>query len=173
MEKIKFKMLSQNAKIPTRATGGSAGFDLYTQKEECCYFNNQTKIDFGISVQIPEGYVGLLAIRSGKSAEGLSLSNSVGIIDSDYRGPIIANVVLTTDYNPKTKEEYPSSSSLVSEEKIGFDILQKWERRAYCTIDKHTRLCQLVVVPCLTDAELVAELDETDRGEGGFGSTGQ
>ena len=166
MEKIKFKLLSKDVKFPTRATDGSAGFDLYTCEDYKCFIGKPTKIQFGVAVQIPDGYVGLLTMRSGKSAEGLSLSNSVGIIDSDYRGQIIANVVLRNTQNPKTDENYPVDSY---DQSMGLPYLQ----RIYCPIPKYTRLCQLVVVPCLTDAELVNELDETDRGEGGFGSTGQ
>lgn len=84
--KIKFKKLNSNAVIPKRGTTGAAGFDLTAVS---MYVKENTlKYDTGIAVEIPPGYVGLVFPRSSVCKTGLSLANSVGVIDSDYRGSI-------------------------------------------------------------------------------------
>ena len=104
----------------------------------------QVQIDTGVIAEIPEGYVGLLIPRSSLGAKGLRLVNTIGVIDSDYRGEIMAIVENTSD--------------------VPF------------TIDRGERFVQLVVVPCpymkVEEVEL-GNLSETERGDGGFGSTGK
>ena len=96
----------------------------------------------GCEVAIPEGYFGALAIRSSLACKhGLMLANSLGIIDSCYRGPVKAKLV-----------------------NIG--------RRPY-TINPGDRIAQLLIIPCVHATFIqVDELPESDRGTGGFGSTG-
>lgn len=90
---VKFKRLSTSAKVPVKATDGSNGYDLFALSKEKVY-NFQSKaiqyIDYktGIAVEIPSGYCGLVLPRSSISNTPLLLSNSVGLIDSDYRGEI-------------------------------------------------------------------------------------
>lgn len=138
--KIKFKKLNQNAVIPKQGTAGAAGFDLTAVSIE----KNETmlKYDTGIAVEIPPGYVGLAFPRSSVCKTGLSLANSVGVIDSDYRGSI----------------------SFV------------FYRPAVCIVPywPGDRIGQLVIVP-IPEVEFVEaeELSETERGEGGYGSTGK
>ena len=84
---VKFKKLTDTAKIPTRQSEHAAGFDLYATSYKFvdgCYVEYGT----GIALEIPHGYVGKLYPRSSISNTGLILANSVGIIDSDYRGEI-------------------------------------------------------------------------------------
>lgn len=142
---LKIKKLHHNAIIPHRATAGSAGYDLsacmespFVLKKGC-----RTLVSTGIAVQLPPGTVGLVFIRSSLGAKhGLALSNSVGVIDEDYRGEI----------------------------KIGLTNLSGEDY----TIQLGERLAQLVVVPAYYPQTLeVQSLDETDRGAGGFGSTGK
>lgn len=97
----------------------------------------------GLAVAIPEGYVGIIAVRSSMGVRhGITLSNAIGVIDSDYRGPLGVGLRNTTG------EDY---------------ILQPCDRMA-----------QLMVVPVLRpEIRLVEELPETERGAGGFGSTGR
>ena len=106
------------------------------QPRESTFFNT------GIEVAIPEGYFGALAIRSSLACKhGLMLANSLGIIDSCYRGPVKAKLV-----------------------NIG--------RRPY-TINPGDRIAQLLIIPCVHATFVqVDELPESDRGAGGFGSTG-
>lgn len=143
---IKIKKLTNTAWIPLKATDGSAGFDLYadTIGESAPIYPGETKlIGTGIAMEIPEGYFGAIYARSGLATKkGLRPANCVGIIDSDFRGQI---------YTPL----YNDSSSPK-------------------TIGAHERIAQLVIQPYAADAKLVADnkLSDTERGEGGFGSTG-
>lgn len=142
MEKlqIKFKNLNSNAVIPTQGTNGAAGFDLTAVSIE----KNETmfKYDTGIAVEIPPGYVGLVFPRSSVCKTGLSLANSVGVIDSDFRGSISLVFYKNTQC-----------------------IVPYWPG---------DRIGQLVIMP-IPEVEFVEaeELSETERGEGGYGSTGK
>lgn len=141
---LKIKRLTEDAILPIRAHKGDAGIDLtcttITQEINEC---GQLSIIYhtGLAMEIPEGYVGLLFPRSSISNKSLMLTNSVGVIDSGYRGEVMAKMRSTTDVVPA--------------------IYKPGERFA-----------QLVIVP-IPEVEIteVAELSETDRGEGGFGST--
>ena len=159
--KLQVKQLSSTAKIPTRATEKSAGLDFYADSIECnenvsadldvadnhikatVKPHASTKVHTGIAAAIPDGYVGLLFNRSGIAIkQNLRLTNCVGVIDSDYRGEIIAAFTSDSD-----------KDQIIT---IG------------------DRVAQLVIVKAeLVDVELVKELDKTERGEGGFGSTGK
>lgn len=142
--KVNFKKLHADAVTPSYAHDGDAGIDLtavsFTQE-----YDRSGKLVIvyhtGIAVEIPEGYVGLLFMRSSVSKYSVSMTNAVGVIDCIYRGEIMVKMKLTTDAVPT--------------------IYQPGEK-----------IAQLVIVPYLK-AELneVEELAETERGEGGFGST--
>lgn len=130
---------------PVIATDGSAGFDLksvesFTVTEDHGNVLRHT----GVRVAIPEGYVGLLLPRSSLGHKnGLGLGNTVGVIDSDYRGEIMVSI---------------NNSG-------------KGSKSGILRVMKGDRFAQLVVVKCMTDHVFVSELDDTTR-EGGFGSTG-
>jgi len=138
--KVKVKLLTEKAKMPTRATNGSAGWDLYTtgrtiKDGRMCY-------DTGVSMEIPEEYVGLIFPRSSIYKKTLRLCNSVGVIDSDYRGEI----------------------------KFFFDF-QALEGNEYVVGDRIGQIL-FVELPKIS-LEEVKELSDTNRGDGGFGSTGE
>jgi dUTP pyrophosphatase len=137
--KIKFKKLREDAIIPTRATDGSAGFDLTAVdfSIDC----NIITYDTGLAVQLPKGYVGLLVPRSSVYRMQLSLCNSCGILDWDYTGSV--------------KFKFYTHSRAALKYQVG------------------DRIGQLVVVPCITEAEEVSELSETIRGSGGWGHSGK
>lgn len=138
--KIKFKKLNPNAVMPRRGTSGAAGFDLTAVSLEVT--ETTLKYDTGIAVEIPPGYVGLVFPRSSVCKTGLSLANSVGVIDSDYRGSI--SFVF-----------YKPMQCIVP----------------YLPGD---RIGQLVIVPIpAVEFVEVDELSETERGSGGYGSTGK
>ena len=89
---IKIKKLTVTAKIPTRESASAAGYDLYADiTDEIRVKPHETvKVNTGVAMEIPEGYFGGIAARSGlASKEGLRPANCYGIVDSDYRGPII------------------------------------------------------------------------------------
>jgi dUTP pyrophosphatase len=139
---LKFKPLGSGAILPTRAKVGDAGYDLTATS--CTPHDDGEMITYGtnLAVQIPEGHVGLLFPRSSIIKTGLGLTNSVGVIDSGYRGEI--KVVMRI-------------------------VTQDDEFNMYMPGD---RVAQLVVVPVLIpEAIFVDELPESDRGAGGFGST--
>lgn len=90
--KINVKRLDENATMPTRGSDYAAGYDLYanlTESVEIRPYKTQ-KIGTGLSFEIPEGYFGAVFARSGLATkQDLNLANSVGVIDSDYRGELI------------------------------------------------------------------------------------
>jgi dUTP pyrophosphatase len=139
--KVKIKKLHPNAVIPTYAKDGDAGMDLVATE-----ITSNTTFDVsygtGISLEIPEGFVGLVFPRSSIRKYDLTLSNSVGVIDSGYRGEIQATFKKTN----------------------GLDSL------SYKVGD---RIAQIMIIPYpLIDFQEVEYLSNTQRGEGGFGSTG-
>ena len=146
MEILKVKKVRENAKLPTRATEGSAGLDLYACIEEPITLNKGDKavIPTGIAIGLDDPhYAAFIHSRSGLAIKhGIGLLNSVGVIDSDYHGEVCVGVI------KQTEESY--------------------------TIQPFERIAQMVIKPVeLPEIIEVEELDETDRGAGGFGSTGK
>lgn len=143
-EKINIKKLRDNAKIPTYGTEFAAGADLYAciEKEEVFKPGETKLIPTGISMAIPTGYVGLVYARSG-------LASKRGLAPANKVG------VIDSDYRG---EIFVALHNHSTEEK---------------TIDMEERIAQIVIAPYLKAEFLeTEELDETSRGEGGFGSTG-
>lgn len=157
---INVKRLNPNATIPTYGTPDSAGLDLYACIDKSITMNcdETVKIPTGIAIEIPKGYVGLVFARSSLAIKnGLSPINKVGVIDADYRGEII--VALHKD-----------ESFIYDEQKIGG---YSQSLGGYSAIYPKERIAQLVIVPYLTvNLNEVDELNDTQRGDGGFGSTG-
>lgn len=142
--KIKIKKLNERAVVPAYGTEFSAGADIYYCGEETVEIRpGETKlIGSGISVEIPEGYCGLIFARSGLATKrGLAPANKVGVIDSDYRGEIM---VALHNHGDKAA------------------AVEEGERIAQL----------VVVPFLKADFELCEELSDTVRGDGGFGSTG-
>lgn len=145
MNSIAVKKLNPGAKLPTYGSAEAAGADLYACLEESLTIQpGQTAwIPTGLAMEIPKGYAGLVYARSGLACKlGLAPANKVGVIDSDYRGPV--TVVL---FNHGAQAQ---------------------------TIENGQRIAQLVITPVAQARfEAVEELDDTVRGQGGFGSTGR
>ena len=145
MKELKIKKIRENAKTPTRATVGSAGMDLYACIDQPITLKKGDKavIPTGIALGLDDPrYAAFIYARSGLAIkQGIGLLNSVGVIDSDYRGEICVGIIKQTD------PEY--------------------------TIEPFERIAQMVIKPVeLPEIIEVQDLDETDRGAGGFGSTG-
>ena len=143
--KVRIKKLNENAIIPSYAKDGDAGMDLVATS---IISDTQTQITYGIclALEIPEGFVGLVFPRSSIRKTRLQLSNSVGVIDSGYRGELQAtfNKIITTIENQK------------NDYKVG------------------DRIAQIMIIPHPPiEFEEADELSDTERGEGGFGSTGK
>ena len=150
---VKIKKLHKDAVIPQYAKSGDAGVDLtavsieFNEKLGCITY------DTGLSVEIPEGYVGLIFPRSSIYKTIHSLSNSVGVIDSGYRGSIKFNF---------RDAFYPTG-----------DLEDRWNKFNPDFYNVGDRIGQLVIIPYpKIQFEEVEELSETDRSDGGFGSTG-
>ncbi len=146
MEMLKIKKVKENAKVPHRATSGSAGLDLCACIDEPVTLEggDTAVIPTGIAIALPSAEYGAFVFpRSGIAVKhGIGLLNSVGVIDSDYRGEIMVGVI------NQVKEAY--------------------------TIQPGERIAQMVIMPVsMMPVEEVAELDDTARGAGGFGSTGK
>lgn len=139
---LKFKSLSGS--LPTYATDGASGMDLRAFIDEPVILKPMERrlISTGLFVQIPEGYEGQVRARSGLAIKhGIGLVNSIGTIDSDYRGELKIPVI-----------------------NFGNESF---------TINNGDRIAQLVIASYERVAPImVSDLDETDRGEGGFGHTG-
>ena len=147
---LKIKALSPKigTEIPAPhfATSGSAAMDLCACIDEPITLapHERRRIPHGIAIALPSpDYVALVFARSGLAArEGITLANCVGVIDSDYRGPLMTPLINHSDVP--------------------------------YTIQPGDRVAQLMVVPVFQPTVTFAdELDETERGEGGFGSTGR
>lgn len=146
---LKVKLMD-GAPLPKHAKPGDAGLDLTTREDVTLLPGETRLVGTGVAVEIPEGYFGLLAPRSGLAGKrGVTFANTPGIIDSGYRGEI----------------KVPLRNINVSE---------KWISRNDCVkVDRGERVCQLIILPCITcECVQVDELSETERGEDGFGSTG-
>ncbi|WP_082660047.1 dUTP diphosphatase [Aureimonas sp. AU40] len=157
-QSVRFKKLHPDAVIPTYATPGAAGFDLYAVEDTIIEPGQRKLIRTGLAAAIPEGFEMQIRPRSGLALKnGITVVNSPGTIDSDYRGDI-GVILLNTDldYTPGAFSN-------------GGSIHPGREFR----VNKGDRIAQGVIafVPQLPLVE-VEELEETERGEGGFGSTG-
>lgn len=101
---MKIKLLSENGKIPTRGSAEAAGYDLYAAAPAIILPHTTEKIPTDIAIQIPYGYWGGIYARSGLATKkGLRPANCCGVVDSDYRGPVIVALHNDTE-NPQTIE---------------------------------------------------------------------
>jgi dUTP pyrophosphatase len=137
---VKIKKLVENAVIPSYAKDGDAGMDLtatskWFEGSNVCYGT-------GLAMEIPKGFVGLVFPRSSIAKQELLLSNAVGVIDSGYRGEIMA------------KFKTVNGGAYMYE--VG------------------DRICQIIIMPYpKIEFEEVEELAKTERGDGGYGSSGK
>lgn len=146
MSILKIKKLRENARVPFRATAGSAGMDLYACIDKAITIapHDIKLIPTGIAIALESAeYVAYLYARSGLAIKhGIAPANCVGVIDSDYRGEVCVGLI------NQTTEPF--------------------------VIEPNERIAQMVISPViLPEIEVVDELDDTDRGAGGFGSTGR
>lgn len=95
---MNIKLLSDKAKIPTRGSEYAAGWDLYATEDATILPHTTVKISTDIAIEIPNGYFGAIFARSGLATkQGLRPANCVGVVDSDYRGPLIVALHNDTD----------------------------------------------------------------------------
>ena len=148
---VRIKKLHPNAVIPTYAKDGDAGMDL-TAVTKSSDRDGNIVYGTGLAFEIPEGYVGLVFPRSSLSRLDIALSNCVGVIDSGYRGEVTVKFKPAMLFN---REQRPI-------------ILNN---RIY---EVGERVAQIIIIPYpqITFVE-ADELSETERGTGGYGSSGK
>jgi len=138
--KIKIKKINDSATIPSYAKHGDAGMDITATSRTLD--RNFVEYGTGLSIEIPEGFLGLIFPRSSISKLNLSLTNSVGVIDAGFRGEI------------KIRFDRRDHDAIIKDYVIG------------------ERVAQIVIMPFpKIEFEESSELSETVRGAGGFGST--
>lgn len=165
---IKIKRLSENATLPQPATPYSAGLDLTATSIRYDQENDFIEYGTDIAVEIPMGHVGLIFPRSSISKTDLMLCNHVGVIDSDYRGEIKFRFKIISTYLEFVNVEGNIATTYYNELEKESGIIS--EHNVYNVGD---RIGQLVIVPCvMTGVTEITELSDTQRGSGGFGSTG-
>ena len=164
--KVLITRLDPSVPLPAYAKPGDAGADLVAISMEDID-GEQVVYGTGIAVEIPEGMVGLIFPRSSIRNYELSMANSVGVIDSGYSGEIMVTFNYKTD-----NDTYAKVLQMADEE--SFEAFHSGEEYAYNKYKLGDRIAQLVIVPVpLIQYREVDELSETERGEGGHGSTGQ
>jgi dUTP pyrophosphatase len=142
--KLPFRRLTDHARPPAQAQDGDAGYDLHAAEAAAVPPGARVSVGTGVALAIPAGHAGLVLPRSGIALKhGVTLANSPGLIDSGYRGEVRV-------------------------------LLMNTDRVEPFQVDVGDRIAQLVIVrhesPELVE---VSTLDESARGEGGFGSTGR
>lgn len=158
---VKFKKLHPDAVIPSYAKEGDAGMDLTAISEETT--DGLVTYGTGITVEIPEGYVGLIFPRSSVYKTKQTLSNCVGVVDSGYRGEIKFNFYTNTIRASRfIGEEYPDGT---------------WEDGIFSNPSSYEighRIGQLIIMPYPKIEPIeVDELSDSVRGTDGFGSSGK
>ena len=141
---LPIKLLDESLEMPTYAYPGDAGLDLRSAESFILKPFERKTVPCGIALAIPQGFAGLVIPRSGlASKHGISIVNAPGLIDANYRGEI----------------------------KV---VLINLDSEATFAVQRGDRIAQLVFAPVARVAwDETDALDETERGEGGFGSTGQ
>lgn len=135
MNTIKIKIVDSRIRMEEIGykSDGAAAIDIYALPTKNGYFDGYKT---GLAVEIPEGYVGIIVPRSSTGIKGYTIKNTIGVIDSDYRGEIKLHL--------------------------------------FIPVTQKIRIAQMLIMPCPQfNIEFVESLSETERGEGGFGSTGK
>jgi len=141
---LRVARVSEGALLPSRTHPGDAGLDLYAAETVRIEPGDRASVRTGVAIEVPQGHAGLVLPRSGLAARhGIALVNAPGLIDSGYRGEVCV-LLLNTD---------------------GAEAFE---------VEPGDRIAQLVISP-VADAEPVdvEELSASDRGGGGFGSSGR
>lgn len=143
--KVRIKKLNDKAVMPSKAHATDAGFDLYCTSKEIDWTKRQIVCHTGLAFEIPEGYVGLIFPRSSVSNKPLMMANSVGVVDSCYRGEVTAKFNITDT-----------------------------RQNAFSHYQEGDRIAQMIIIPYPEiEFEEADSLSESDRGTGGYGSTGR
>lgn len=166
---INIKKLDYRAILPTYAHGAGqdAGMDLYAMEAVMLAPMTPTLVRTGFAIEIPFGFEGQIRPRSGMALkEGVTVWNAPGTVDSCYRGEVMVMLLWNGD-NPNAAQTVERPHPY-----LPFCSVSREEDRK--TIEAGTRIAQLVISRCeQVGWQLVDELSETERGQGGFGSSGK
>ena len=171
--KVRIKKLSENAVIPAKAHKTDAGFDLVATRVErddygCIVYHTD------LSFEIPDGYMGLIFPRSSNAKKDIVLTNSVGVVDAGFRGEVTLKFKAVAGFN-RVRFTDNGEGCYIAEAYAGFVEKVDEESILDCYIYKEgDRVGQLIIMP-IPDIEFeeAEELSQTDRGEGGYGSSGR
>lgn len=165
--KVKVKKLAKNAVLPRYAKEGDAGLDLVATSKSYDELGNIV-YGTGLAFEIPKGWVGLLFPRSSNAKTNLYLTNSVGVLDSGYRGEVMFKYKVAHGVASYLKFWIQKKVLRKKEFNIPVELLS---RNAY---DVGDRIGQIVIVkhPYIEFVE-AEELSESERADGGYGSTGK
>lgn len=151
---VKIKKLYEDSILPTKAHATDAGYDLYAHSK---FYDNDGNVVYGcgVAMEIPQGYVGLVFPRSSNAKKDLLLSNSVGVIDSGFRGEILFKF-------KQTPREFADAR--------GTSMTYQYSKE----YELGNRIGQIIIMP-YPEIEFVEvdELSETERGNGSYGSSGR
>jgi dUTP pyrophosphatase len=141
---MKIRLLSDKAKVPTRATPWDAGADLYSVEDRTIYSGKRALVYTGVAIELPDGYVGYICPRSGLAWNyGITVLNAPGVIDSGYRGELMVNLIN------------------LAESPIPYDI------------KAGDKIAQLVIQQvAFPKFEIAESLSDSQRGAKGHGSSG-
>lgn len=175
--KVNIKKLHKDAVIPSYAHSTDCGLDLTAVSKTYDEYGNVV-YGFGLAFEIPEGYAGFIFPRSSNHKSGLLLTNCVGIVDSCYRGEVTAKFASRFVMSRPRK--------FVDKLKMFFETKKSCRKTTYCNINSTAvwddkinynigdRVAQMVILPYpKVEFNEVEELSETERGTGGYGSTGK
>lgn len=165
---IGFKRLTDDAIIPTKAHPSDSGYDLYANEDVIIEPGETVIVKTGIAVELPAGYEAQIRPRSGITAK-TKLRVQLGTIDQDYRGEV---GVIVDNINSFSADNFVSLLTYI-DGKTGLDNSGGLYGEGTYLIRKGEKIAQLVVqhLPQII-AEEVYNLEETERGDAGFGSTG-
>lgn len=167
---VNIKKLTPEAVIPLYAKEGDAGMDLVATSVD---YSNEYYIEYGtgLAIEIPKGYVGLIFPRSSNSKKDLQLCNSVGVIDSGYRGEV--KLRYRRIINPTPKRNF-IVTDVEFQEELNNNVPVPRIKADFACYDIGDKVGQIIIIPIpFISFNEVQELSETVRGKGGFGSTGK
>lgn len=164
MKTLRIKLLSENATIPTRNNPTDSGLDLYAAEDVIIKPGETVIVKTDIAIELDSGYEAQIRPRSGVTAK-TKLRVQLGTVDADYRGNVGIIVDNIAQY---TRQHVKWPTFVDGTEAVGVNLLD-----GEIIVRKGDKLAQLVVVPIeLPSVEVVDELNDTARGNNGFGSSG-
>lgn len=168
---VKIKKLHPDAVIPSYAHETDCGMDLTAVSKTFDEYGNVV-YGFGLAFEIPEGYAGFIFPRSSNHKSRMLLTNSVGVIDSGYRGEVTAKFAQRTSFG--IPEKFLQRIKYLLTGKMENCNLSSYDATNTNNYKIGDRVAQMVILPYpKVEFVEVDELSETDRGEGGYGSTGK